>query len=68
MNILENFSFERFLSSLQYMWQGMLCIFIVIAAIIISVFLMNFISSKAKARKELKKAEDEHKTTETEQQ
>lgn len=59
MNILENFSFERFLSSLQYMWQGMLCIFIVIAAIIISVFLMNFISSKAKARKELKKAEDE---------
>ena len=68
MNILENFSFERFLSSLQYMWQGMLCIFIVIAAIIISVFLMNFISSKAKARQELKKAEDEHKTTETEQQ
>ena len=59
MNILENFSFERFLSSLQYMWQGMLCIFIVITAIIISVFLMNFISSKAKARKELKKAEDE---------
>ena len=59
MNILENFSFERFLSSLQYMWQGMLCIFIVIAAIIVSVFLMNFISSKAKARKELKKAEDE---------
>ena len=41
------------------MWQGMLCIFIVIAAIIVSVFLMNFISSKAKARKELKKAEDE---------
>ena len=41
MNILENFSFERFLSSLQYMWQGMLCIFIVIGALILSIYGLN---------------------------
>lgn len=49
-----DFSFERFLSSLQYMWQGMLCIFVVIGVIIISVYIMNGISSKAEARKKAK--------------
>ena len=54
-----DFSFERFLSSLQYMWQGMLCIFIVIAVIILSVVIMNTISAKAQERKELKENEDD---------
>ena len=59
MNILENFNVNRFLFSLQYMWQGMLCIFIVIAVIILSVVIMNTISAKAQERKELKENEDD---------
>ncbi len=43
-------------TSLTYMWQGMLCIFIVIAVIILAVILMNFFSDKASARKKI--AED----------
>ena len=59
MNIFENFNFDRFLFSLQYMWQGMLCIFIVIDVIILSVVIMNTISAKAQERKELKENEDD---------
>ena len=59
MNIFENFNFDRFLFSLRYMWQGMLCIFIVIAVIILSVVIMNTISAKAQERKELKENEDD---------
>ena len=59
MNIFENFNFDRFLFSLKYMWQGMLCIFIVIAVIILSVVIMNTISAKAQERKELKENEDD---------
>ena len=59
MNIFENFNFDRFLFSLQYMWKGMLCIFIVIAVIILSVVIMNTISAKARERKELKENEDD---------
>ena len=59
MNIFENFNFDRFLFSLKYMWQGMLCIFIVIAVIILSVVIMNSISAKAQERKELKENEDD---------
>ena len=59
MNIFENFNFDRFLFSLQYMWQGMLCIFIVIAVIILSVVVMNTISAKAQARKELEESEND---------
>ena len=59
MNIFENFNFDRFLFSLQYMWKGMLCIFIVIAVIILSVVIMNTISAKAQERKELKENEDD---------
>ena len=36
-----NFNFDRFLFSLQYMWQGMLCIFIVIGALILSIYGLN---------------------------
>ena len=50
---------DRMLSSLQYMWKGMLCIFIVIAVIILSVVIMNTISAKAQERKELKENEDD---------
>jgi hypothetical protein len=59
MNIFNDFSFDRFLFSLQYMWQGMLCIFIVIAVIILSVVIMNSISAKAQARKELEESEND---------
>ncbi len=44
----------RFIFSLQYMWKGMLCIFVVIGVIILVVFLMNFISAKAEERKKVK--------------
>ena len=51
MNLFENFSVDRFISSLQYMWQGMLCIFVVIAVIILSVFVMNGITAKLASKK-----------------
>ena len=51
MNIFENLNLDRFLFSLQYMWKGMLGIFIVIAVIIIAVVLMNFCSAKIQERK-----------------
>ena len=59
MNIFNDFNFDQFLFSLQYMWQGMLCIFIVIAVIILSVVIMNTISAKAQARKELEESEND---------
>ena len=59
MNIFNDFNFDRFLFSLKYMWQGMLCIFIVIAVIILSVVIMNSISAKAQARKELEESEND---------
>ena len=46
MNIFNNFNLDRFLFSLQYMWKGMLCIFIVIAVIIISIKIMNSMTNK----------------------
>lgn len=51
MNIFENFNLDRFIFSLQYMWKGMLGIFIVIAVIILAVVLMNFCSAKIEERK-----------------
>lgn len=59
MDIFSNIDFNRFLSSLQYMWKGMLSIFIVISVIILAVVVMNLISKKAAERKELKDAEDQ---------
>ena len=37
--------FNRFLFSLQYMWKGMLCIFVVIGVIILSVYALNKLTS-----------------------
>ena len=54
MNIFENFNFDRFLFSLKYMWQGMLCIFVVIGVIILSVYLIGAITAKADERKKAK--------------
>ncbi len=34
-------NFDRFLFSLQYMWKGMLCIFVVIGALILTVYGLN---------------------------
>ena len=36
-----NIDFARFTSSLQYMWKGMLCIFIVIGVIILITWTLN---------------------------
>jgi len=41
MNFFENFSFSRFLFSLQYMWKGMLCIFIVIGVLVALIVGLN---------------------------
>ena len=46
-----DFSFERFVDSLQYMWKGMLCIFIVIFVLIVFVYLLNGMSSRIEAIK-----------------
>ena len=47
MSILDNFNVDRLLFSLQYMWQGMLSIFIVIGIIILSVVLLNKITNRS---------------------
>lgn len=51
MNILGNFNVSRFLFSLQYMWQGMLSIFLVIFVIILSVVIMNKLTNRPKKKK-----------------
>jgi hypothetical protein len=60
MDIFSNFSVDRFIASLQYMWQGMLCIFVVMAVIILSVYLIGFCSAKAEERRKLKEAEEDN--------
>ena len=40
------FNFDRFMFALQYMWKGMLCIFVVIAVIIGVIWLMNAVNTK----------------------
>lgn len=42
---------KQFVFSLQYMWQGMLCIFVVIGVIILSVGILNKISNRQAANK-----------------
>ena len=59
MNLLDNINIDRFLYSLKYMWQGMLCIFVVIGVIILSVFLMNFISYRIEVMKQIKEETEE---------
>ena len=51
MNIFENINVERFLGSLQYMWKGMVCIFVVIGVIILSIVVMNSITKKMADKK-----------------
>ncbi len=41
----------QFVDSLQYMWKGMLCIFIVIGVIILTVTILNKISNRQGAKK-----------------
>ena len=43
-----DFNFDRFLFSLQYMWKGMLCIFIVIGVLILSIRGLNKLTSGKK--------------------
>ncbi|MBO7309939.1 MAG: OadG family protein [Clostridia bacterium] len=54
MDFLNNFSAQRFLDSLQYMWKGMLCIFIVIGVIIIFIYGMNKVTNKIVSKKQSK--------------
>ena len=46
MDIFNNIDMSRFYDSLTYMWQGMLCIFIVIGVLIATVSLLGRISTK----------------------
>ena len=50
-NILDNFSTARFLDNLHYMWEGMICIFIVIAVIILSVYVLGALSKAFRKNK-----------------
>ena len=45
-NIFESVDIGRFIGNLRYMGEGMLCIFIVIGAIILSICGMNAIMKK----------------------
>ena len=54
MKIFENINIDRFVGSLRYMWEGMLCIFIVIGAIILCIYAMNGIMNKLAKRKKAK--------------
>ena len=54
MNLFSNIDLNRFFSSLQYMWKGMLCIFVVIGVIILSVYLLNGMFEKLEAKKKEK--------------
>ena len=54
------FDFSNLSKSLTYMWQGMLCIFVVIGVIILSVFLMNFISYRIQVMKDIKEEQKEN--------
>ena len=54
MKFFENISIDRFISSLQYMWKGMLCIFVVIGAIILATILINALCNKSEEKKKLR--------------
>lgn len=41
MGFFDNFNINRFLFSLQYMWKGMLCIFIVIGVLVALIVGLN---------------------------
>ena len=46
---------EEFLPNLKYMGIGMLCIFIVIGVIILSIYMINFFANRPKKEKKDKK-------------
>lgn len=52
--MFQNLNVSNLLTSLQYMWQGMLCIFIVIGVIILTTILMNSICVKLDEKKKKK--------------
>ena len=58
MDFIKNFSVDRFLFSLQYMWKGMLCIFIVIGVLILSIYGLNKATNAIASRKQVKKEEE----------
>ncbi|MBQ8850633.1 MAG: OadG family protein [Clostridia bacterium] len=60
MDIFKNIDMSRFVFSLQYMWKGMLCIFVVIAVIILVVYALNFFIGKIDKKKQLKEQEKEN--------
>ena len=45
-DIIKNFNVSRFLDSLQYMWKGMLSIFIVIGVIILFIVLLQKLTNR----------------------
>ena len=45
---------DQFLGSFEYMWKGMLCIFIVIGILIVSIYLLNKASNAISAKKQAK--------------
>ena len=51
MDIFNNIDTTRFLDNLHYMWEGMLCIFIVIGVIILSVYALGAFSKLFKRKK-----------------
>ena len=59
MDILNNFSVARFLENLHYMWEGMLCIFVVIGVIILSVYAIGAITAKIEESKKAKEEQEE---------
>ena len=48
MNLFDNINIDRFVYSLQYMWQGMFSIFLVIGVIVALVALLNRLGNKTK--------------------
>ena len=59
MELFKNINFGRFMDSLQYIWQGMLSIFIVIGVIILAVYALNKITANIAARKAEREQNDQ---------
>ncbi len=51
-DIIKNFNVSRFLDSLQYMWKGMLSIFIVIGVIILFIVLLQKLTNRQPKKKD----------------
>ena len=48
--MFDNVDFARCYESLQYMWQGMICIFAVTVVLIGTVYLLNKLGARKKKR------------------